>query len=290
VVAGHSLYAGTTEFFREILPRFGVETTFVDQTHAAAVKAAIRPGRTRFLYIETVTNPTLKVADLDILAAIARDAGILSLIDNTFATPMNVRPIEHGFDVVLHSVTKYLNGHADVIGGAVISSRALIETIWYQQKILGPSPSPFDAWLLLRGLRTFPARMERHNRNGLAVARYLAGHSKVERVHYPGLEDHPQHALARRLMAGFGGMVSFELRGGLEAGRRFVEAVEMVKLAVSLGGVESLVTHAASTTHAPIPREVRLAGGITDGLVRLSVGIENETDLIADLGQALDVA
>ncbi len=290
VVAGRSLYAATTELLAEILPRFGIETTFVDQTHLAAVRAAIRPGRTRLLYVETLTNPTLAVADLDGLATIAREAGVTSVVDNTFATPVNVQPITHGFDVVLHSLTKYLNGHADIIGGAVIASRTLIDRIWYHMKVFGPSLSPFEAWLLLRGLRTLALRMERHNRNGLTIARYLAGHPKVERVHYPGLEDHPQHALARRLLAGFGGMVSFELRGGVEAGRRFVEAVDVVKLAVSLGGVESLVNHAASTTHTMIPRDVRLAAGISDGLIRLSVGIESAEDLIADLEQALDRA
>jgi len=290
VVAGRSLYAATTELFTKVLSRFGVETTFVDQTHLAQVRAAIRPGRTRLLYVETITNPALQVADLDGLAAIAREAGITSMVDNTFATPVNVRPLEHGFDMVVHSLTKYLNGHADVVGGAAIASRALIERVWYHMKIFGPSLSPFEAWLLLRGLRTLALRMERHNRNGLAIARFLAGHPKVERVHYPGLEDHPQHALAKRLLAGFGGMVSFELRGGVEAGRRFVEAVDLVKLAVSLGGVESLVNHAASTTHTMIPREARLAAGISDGLIRLSVGIENAADLIADLEQALEEA
>jgi len=287
VVAGRSLYAATTELLAKVLPRFGVETTFVDQTHLAQVKAAIQPGRTRFLYVETLTNPALQVADLPALAAIAREAGITAIVDNTFATPVNVRPLEHGFDLVVHSLTKYLNGHADVVGGAVVGSRQLIERIWYHMKIFGPSLSPFESWLLLRGLRTLALRMERHNRNGLAIARYLAAHPKVARVHYPGLEDHPQHALARRLLAGFGGMVSFELRGGVEAGRHFVEAVDVVKLAVSLGGVESLVSHPASTTHTMIPHDVRLAAGIADGLIRLSVGIENEADLIADLEQAL---
>ena len=288
VVAGRSLYAATTELFAKVLSRFGVETTFVDQTHLAQVRAAIQPGRTRLLYVETITNPTLQVADLDGLAAIAREAGVTSMVDNTFATPVNARPLAHGFDVVVHSLTKYLNGHADVVGGAVIGSRAMIERVWYHMKIFGPSLSPFEAWLLLRGMRTLALRMERHNRNGLAIARFLAAHPKVERVHYPGLEDHPQHALARRLLAGFGGMVSFELRGGVEAGRRLVEAVEVVKLAVSLGGVESLISHAASTTHTMIPRETRLAAGIADGLIRLSVGVESEADLIADLDQALE--
>lgn len=289
VVAGKSLYAGATELLAEILPRFGVETTFVDQSDLGAVRAALRPS-TRLLYVETVTNPTLQVADLDGLAAIARQAKITSIIDNTFATPINARPIEHGFDLVVHSVTKYLNGHSDITGGVVVGPRAALDRIWFHAKILGPSISPFESWLLLRGLRTLGLRMERHNRNGLAVARYLRKHAKVAHVHYPGLENHLQHALARRILGGFGGMVSFELKGGVEAGRRFVESVGLIKLAVSLGGVESLVNHSASTTHSMIPREVRLAGGITDGLVRLSVGIEDEEDLIADLAQALDRA
>jgi methionine-gamma-lyase len=287
VVAGRSLYAASTELMAELLPRFGVEASFVDQTDPDAVEAAIRPA-TRLLHVETITNPTLQVADLDRLAAIARRAGVTSIIDNTFATPVLARPLEHGFDLVVHSLTKYLNGHSDVIGGAVIGSRPAIDRVWYHMKILGPSASPFEAWLLLRGLRTLGLRMERHCRNAMAVARFLAAHPKVERVHYPGLEDHPQHELARGLLrGGFGGMVSFELRGGVEAGRRCVESLELVKLAVSLGGAESLVNHAASTTHTMIPPAGRRAAGISDGLIRLSVGLEDEADLIADLAQAL---
>jgi len=286
VVAGLSLYAAATELFAELLPRFGVETTQVDQTDLEAVRAAIRPS-TRILYVETITNPTLRVADLDGLATIARAAKVTSIVDNTIATPVNARPLEHGFDIVLHSLTKYLNGHSDIIGGAVIASQKAIDHIWYHMKILGPSISPFDSWLFLRGLRTLGLRMERHNSNGMAVARLLRRHPKVERVHYPGIEDHPQHALAKRTLAGFGGMVSFELRGGMEAGRRLVESLRLIKLAVSLGGAESLACHPASTTHTMIPREARLASGITDGLIRLSAGIEEEEDLIADLEQAL---
>lgn len=288
VVAGNSLYAAATELFTDILSRFGVETTFVDQTDLAAVRAAVRPS-TRLLYVETLTNPSLRVADLDGLAEIARAAKITSVTDNTIATPVNARPLEHGFDLVVHSVTKYLNGHSDITGGVVVGSRAMIDRVWYHMKILGPSISPFESWLLMRGLRTLGLRMQRHNLNAMAVARFLEQHPKVGRVHYPGLESNPQHALACRMLPeGFGGMVSFELEGGVDAGRRFVESVRLIKLAVSLGGAESLVNHSASTTHSMIPRAARLAAGITDGLVRLSVGIEDEEDLIADLAQALE--
>ena len=287
VVAGRALYAGTTELLSEVLPRFGVEVDFVDQTDLDQVRAAVR-DETRILYVETLTNPTLHLADLDGLAAIARAAGLISMIDSTFATPANVRPIEHGFNLVLHSLTKYLNGHSDLIGGAVIGMQASIDRIWYHTKILGPSMSPFESWLLIRGLKSFTVRMERHNRNGAAIAAFLAGHSKVEAVHYPGLTSHPQHELAARLLSGYGGMVSFEVRGGVEAGRRLIEAVQLIKLAVSLGGTESLIIHPSSTTHAMIPRATREAAGITDGLIRLSVGIEEIEDLVADLESAFE--
>lgn len=287
VVAGRSLYAGTTELVTELLPRYGVEHTLVDPADLDALEEAIRPT-TRMIYVETITNPTMRVPDLAGIAARAEGRDLLTVVDGTFATPVNCRPIEHGFDVVLHSATKFLNGHSDVTAGVVVSTREVIEKAWYHLKILGASISPFESWLLLRGLRTLALRMERQNENALAVARHLEGHPAVERVHYPGLASHPDHEVARRMLSpGSGGVVSFELKGGAEAGRRLVESVRVIRLAVSLGGVESLVCHPATTTHAPVSRERREAAGISDGLVRLAVGIEAAKDLIADLDQAM---
>lgn len=286
VVAGKSLYAASTELVTELLPRFGVEHTLVDPTDLDELEEAFRPN-TRLLYAETVTNPTLRVADLPAMAECARRRGVFTMVDNTFATPINCRPIEHGFDMVLHSATKFLNGHSDVTAGVLVGPKEDVEKAWYHLKILGPCISPFESWLLLRGLRTLAIRMERQNRNAMAIAEYLEGHPGVERVYYPGLPSHPDYEAAKKVLSGFGGMVSFELKGGAEAGKRMVEAVGVIRLAVSLGGVESLIQHPATMTHGPLSPEKRLAGGITDGLVRLSSGIENEKDLVADLEQAL---
>lgn len=286
VVVGKSLYAGSTELLTEILPRFGVEHTLVDPLDLDAVDRAFRP-RTRLLYAETVTNPTMRVADLPALAERARGRGVFTMVDNTFATPIACRPLEHGFHMVLHSGTKYLNGHSDVTAGVMVGPRDAVEKAWYHLKVLGPSISPFESWLLLRGLRTLALRVERQARNALGLAKFLEGHGAVERVWYPGLPSHPDHDVAKRILSGFGGMIAFELKGGAEAGKRLVESVRLIRLAVSLGGVESLIQHPATMTHGPLSREQRRAAGITDGLVRLSVGIESEEDLAADLEQAL---
>ncbi len=287
VVAGDSLYSGTMQLLTDVLPRYGITTTFVDQTDLEAVRQAAQP-ETRVLYVETITNPTLRLADLSGLATIARQGGWVSMIDNTFATPANARPLSHGFDLVLHSLTKYLNGHSDIIAGAAVGSEEHCAPIWPMVKLLGGSAAPFDTWLLIRGLKSFGLRMARHNSNAQHVAEFLSEHPKVQRVHYPGLASHPQHALAQRQLAGGGGVVSFEVAGGFDAGRQLVEAVRVIKLAVSLGGVESLIVHAASTTHGMLREAERQRAGIDDQLIRLAIGIEDPEDLVADLTQALD--
>ncbi len=289
VVTEENTYGGTTRMFRTILARLGIEFTFVDSRDPDAIRAAIRP-ETRLIYLETPTNPMMRVADLEAAAAIGREAGIPTCVDNTFASPYNQRPIELGIDMVVHSATKYLNGHSDVIGGiAATSSDEWGEHLYYMQKAAGAVPGPMDCWLALRGTKTLAVRMEAHNRNGLAIAEWLETHPKVEQVYYPGLPSHPQHALASRQMQGFTGMVSLEL-GGMERARAVVEATRIFALAESLGGVESLIGHPAVMTHASVAPERRRAMGITDGLVRLSIGIEDPDDLREDLEQALDAA
>lgn len=292
VVAGDDLYGGTYRLFENVRRRSaGHAFAFVDFTDLEAVESAIGPD-TRMLWVETPTNPLLKIVDLEAVAAIGRKHGVMTVCDNTFASPWLQRPLERGFDVVVHSSTKYLNGHSDVIGGAVVISgdspfAELAERIGYLQNAVGGVASPFDSFLVLRALKTLPVRMERHCANAMEVARFLADHPKVAAVHYPGLEDHPGHALARKQMEGFGGMVTAVLDGGLEAARRLLERTGLFALAESLGGVESLIEHPGIMTHASIPPEMRARLGIEDGLVRLSVGIEDARDLIADLEQAL---
>jgi cystathionine gamma-lyase len=261
----------------------------VDLTDPNALEAAIRPA-TRLVWVETPTNPLLKVVDLSAVAASARRHQLLSICDNTFATPYIQRPLEHGFDVVVHSTTKYLNGHSDAIGGAAIVRAApdLTERIAYLQNAAGGVPGPFDSFLTLRGIKTLALRMERHCANALAIAQFLEQHPGVERVHYPGLASHPQHALARRQMTGgYGGIVTAELRGGLEAARRALEHCRLFALAESLGGVESLIEHPAIMTHASLPAAMRAELGIGEGLIRLSVGVEDVNDLITELKDAL---
>jgi methionine-gamma-lyase len=286
IVAGRSLYAATTELMRGVLPRYGIETTLVDPTEPDAFRRALRRN-TRVLYVETPSNPRLDLTDLAAVAEIAREHGCFTIADNTFATPFNQQPLSLGIDAVVHSATKYIGGHHDVTAGIIVGSADFIRDCWKHLKIFGPTLSPFDAWLLIRGLKTFGLRIERQNANALRIAEFLQAHPRVERVFYPGLPSHPHHDLARRQMRGFGGMVSFEVTGGVKAGRRFVESVKLIKLAVSLGGVESLIQHPASMSHGPIPQEEREASGITEGLLRLSVGIEDVEDLIEDLEQAL---
>jgi cystathionine beta-lyase/cystathionine gamma-synthase len=287
VVSEENTYGGTPRMFNTILARFGIEFTYVDSRDPSRIQEALRPN-TRLIYLETPTNPMMRITDLTAAAEIGRAAGVPTCVDNTFASPYNQRPLEFGIDVVVHSTTKYLNGHSDVVGGMVITSdEAWAEHLYYMQKAAGAVPGPMDAWLTLRGTKTLAVRMEAHNRNGQAMAEFLAEQPQVQSVNYPGLPSHPQHALAARQMRGFTGMISIEL-GSIERARVFVENTRIFSLAESLGGVESLIGHPAMQTHAAVPAERRAAMGISDGLVRLSVGIEDIDDLIEDAGQALD--
>ncbi len=289
VIASEDLYGGSFRLFDNVRRRTaGLQASFVDLSDLAAVEAAIRP-ETKLMWIETPTNPMLRLADLSSLAILGRKHGVLTCADNTFASPYVQRPLEHGVDLVMHSTTKYLNGHSDMIGGCVVvgDNPELAAQIGFLQNAVGAISSPFDSFLANRGIKTLALRMERHCANALAVARFLEAHPAVERVIYPGLPSHPQHALAVRQMHGFGGIVTATLRTDLDGARRFLERVRVFTLAESLGGVESLIEHPAIMTHASIPPHVRAELGISDALVRLSVGIEDAGDLIADLEQAL---
>ena len=289
VVAGDTLYGCTHGFIYEMLPQYGVEVTMVDTSDLNNIEKAMKQN-TKVVYVETPANPTMKMVDLKGASDIAHKYGARLIVDNTFMSPYLQRPIEHGADVVVHSATKYIGGHGDVIAGLIIGSKELIDIIRIPYlKDFGGVLSPFDAWLLLRGLKTLGIRMERHCINAQKVAEYLEKHPMIEEVHYPGLLSHPQHELAKKQMDGFGGMMSFELKGGLEAGKILMNNVKMISLAVSLGCVDSLIQHPASMTHSSVPREERLKAGITDGQVRLSIGIEDVEDIIADLDQALKV-
>ena len=289
IVASDDLYGGSYRLFKRVRERSaGLQFSFVDMSDPATIEAAIRP-ETRMIWIETPSNPMLKLIDLEAVAAIARKHDVIAAADNTFATPVVQRPIEHGFHLVMHSATKYLNGHSDMVGGVVVvgDHPELAEKLAFLHNAVGAIQGPFDSFLALRGLKTLPLRLRQHCSSALAIARWLERHPKIERVYYPGLESHPQHALARRQMDGFGGMVSAELKGGLDDARRFLERCHYFALAESLGGVESLIEHPAIMTHASIPAEQRAALGISDTLCRLSVGIEDADDLIADLAAAL---
>jgi cystathionine gamma-lyase len=289
VVASDDLYGGTYRLFTRVRARTaGLSVSYVDLRDRAALEAAIRP-ETRLIWIETPSNPMLKLVDLAMVAEVGRQRGILTVADNTFASPYVQRPLEFGFDAVMHSATKYLNGHSDMVGGivAIGDNKDLADRLAFLQNAVGAVAGPFDSFLALRGLKTLALRMERHCANAEAIAEHLAGHPKVARVHYPGLASHPQHALARQQMHAFGGMVTIELQGDLATARRFLERVEIFALAESLGGVESLIDHPAIMTHASLPPAQRQALGIGDTLARLSVGIEDLDDLIADLDQAL---
>ena len=289
IVAMHDLYGGSYRLLENVRKRSaGHRVSFVDLSNPAALTSAIRPD-TRLVWVETPTNPLLKLVDLSAVAALARRHRLLAVCDNTFATPFIQRPLEHGFDIVVHSTTKYLNGHSDAIGGAAIVRDAdLAERIAYLQNAVGGVPGPFDAFLTLRGIKTLALRMERHCANALAIAQFLEQQPQVERVYYPGLASHPQHALAKAQMAGgFGGIVTAVLRGGLETARRMLERCRLFALAESLGGVESLIEHPGIMTHSSLPAATRESLGISDGLIRLSVGVEDVQDLIAELRQAL---
>ncbi len=287
VVAGNDLYGGTYRIFEQVFRPWGLETDYAETTNPEAFRAALKPS-TKMIWIETPTNPLLKLADIAALAALAEERGLLLAVDNTFATPYFQRPLELGAHLVVHSTTKYLGGHSDVIGGAVITrSEELNRQIQFIQNAAGAVPGPWDCWLILRGLRTLPVRMREHERNALRLARMLEQHPKASRVNYPGLARHPQHMLARRQMSGFGGMLSFELAEGPSAVDAFFARLNLFLLAESLGGVESLACHPPRMTHASLTAEERNKRGIHDGLIRLSIGLEHGDDLEADLLQAL---
>ena len=289
VVAMDDLYGGTRRLFERVRkPSSGLAISYVDMTDPARVEAAIT-ARTRLIWVETPTNPLLKLVDLEAVATIARRRGVWCAVDNTFASPFVQRPIEHGCDIVMHSTTKYLNGHSDVVGGMLVvrDDATLIERMNFLQNAVGAIASPFDSFLAARGIETLALRMARHNENALAIARHLEGHRRIARVIYPGLASHPQHALAQRQMNGFGGMVTAILKTDLAGTRRMLENCRLFALAESLGGTKSLIEHPAIMTHASIPAEIRASLGIGDALVRLSVGIEDARDLIADLDAAL---
>lgn len=290
IVCGDDVYGGVTRLLDNVTANQGIDVSYVDTTNPDAVRNVITP-KTRMLWIETPTNPLLKVSDLEEMVKIAKENDILLGVDSTFATPVFLRPLEYGADIVMHSTTKYLAGHNQIIGGVIITNHQHVyEKMKYIQKTIGAVSSPFDCWLNLSGLKTLHLRMKRHEESALAIAEFLEGHSKIDRVLYPGLASHPQHAIAKAQMSGFSGMIAFELTGGTEAGKRLMNHVQLCGLAESLGSVETMITHPASMTHVDVPAEDRRKRGLTDGLVRLSVGIEDVEDIIADLESALEKA
>jgi len=289
VIAGDDIYGGTYRLFQDVMRDFGLEFTFLRMDSRQRIEEAIRPN-TRMLWLETPSNPLLNITDIEMVVDIAKKHNLLTAIDNTFATPCFLRPIEYGIDLVVHSTTKYLNGHCDVVGGAVVTTTdELTQKVQFLLNAMGTCASPFDCWLVLRGIETLPVRMKRHEENAIAVANYLKDHPSVRRVFYPGLESHPGYETAKRQMKGFGGVVSFELKGTIEAVNNFLKGIKAFALAESLGGAASLAEHPATMTHASMPREHREKAGITDELIRLSVGLENIDDLIEDLSQALEL-
>lgn len=288
VIASDDMYGGTFRLMDKVIKNNGIEFTYVDLTDVENFRKVIKPN-TKMVWIETPTNPTMKMVDIRKASAIAREHKIISVVDNTFMSPYFQRPLELGADVVVHSTTKYIGGHSDVVGGALImNDDDLAAKIYFLQKSIGAICSPFDAYLAMRSLKTLGLRMRQHDKNGREIAAWLEKHPKVKRVSYPGLASHPQHALAKEQMHGFGGMMTIYLKGGIDESRRLLENVRVFALAESLGGVESLIEHPAIMTHASIPAESRKALGIDDSMVRLSVGIENVEDLLKDLSQALD--
>ena len=288
VVCCDDVYGGTARLFNNLMSNYGVEFTYVDSQDSSNVEEAIRP-ETKMVWIETPTNPLLKVTDLEAVGKIAERNGLIYVVDSTFATPVFLRPLDYGADLVLHSTTKYLSGHNQIIGGVIVTNRTdLYDNLKYIQKSVGAVPSPFDSRLVILGLKTLHLRMQRHWENAEKIAAYLDDHPKVSKVIYPGLESHPMHRTAKAQMSGYSGIISFELEGGLEAGKRLMNAVELCLLAESLGAVETMITHPATMTHAEVPREERLSRGFEDGLVRLSVGIEDVEDLIHDLEKAFE--
>jgi cystathionine beta-lyase/cystathionine gamma-synthase len=287
VVAQRHLYANTAALLEDVLPRWGIECTFVDQTKAERWAEALRPN-TKLIYAETPTNPLMRLTDLQAVAALGKARGITTIVDNTFATPINQRPLQYGVDVVVHSATKYLGGHSDVTAGVIIGSTAFIERAWRFHIVMGAALGPFDAWLLLRGLRTLGLRVERQNQNAMMLARFFESHPKIERVNYPGLESHPQHELAREQMSGFTGVMSVELRGSYETADRFIASLKLGSYAASVGGFETLLVHPAAMWGDTLTEAQRSAMEVGENLVRISVGLEDERDLIDDFSQALD--
>jgi len=287
VISGDDVYGGTYRLFQDVMHDLGLEFTFLRMNSRQAIERAIKPN-TKMIWIETPSNPLLNITDVEMVVDIARKHNILTVIDNTFATPYFLRPIEYGVDLVVHSTTKYLNGHCDVVGGAVITTTdELTRRVQFLLNAMGTCASPFDCWLVLRGIQTLPLRMKKHEENAIAVANYFQRHKAVSRVFYPGIKSHPGHEIAKKQMKGFGGVVSFELKGGVEAVNRFLRRLGVFSLAESLGGTASLAEHPATMSHASMPPDYRARIGISDDLIRLSVGLENIDDLIDDLAQAL---
>ncbi len=287
VISGDDVYGGTFRLFQNVMTDFGLDFTFVRLDSRKKIEAAIKPN-TKMIWLETPSNPLLNIVDLEMVADVARKHKLLTVIDNTFASPYFLRPIEFGIDLVVHSTTKYLNGHCDVVGGAVVTSTdELSKRVQFLLNAMGTCASPFDCWLVLRGIETLPVRMRQHEQNAMAVARFLSKHPRVNKTFYPGLESHPGHDVARRQMKGFGGIVSFEIKGGKQDVDSFLRKMKIFSLAESLGGVASLAEHAATMSHASMPADFKVKTGITEGLIRLSIGLENVDDLIEDLEQAL---
>jgi len=288
VISGDDVYGGTYRLFQNVMHDLGLEFTFLRMNKRQAIEQAIKPN-TRMIWIETPSNPLLNITDVKMVVDVARKHNILTVIDNTFATPYFLRPIEYGVDLVVYSTTKYLNGHCDVVGGAVVTTTdELTQKVQFLLNAMGTCASPFDCWLVLRGIQTLPLRMRKHEENAMAVASYLQSHKAVSRMFYPGIESHPGHEIAKRQMKGFGGVVSFELKGGIKAVDNFLRRLKVFSLAESLGGVASLAEHPATMSHASMPPDYRAKIGISDDLIRLSIGLESIEDLIDDLGQALN--
>ena len=288
VISGDDVYGGTYRLFQDVMRAFGLEFTFLRMDNGERIEEAIKPN-TRMLWLETPSNPLLNIVDIEMAVDIAKKHKLLTVADNTFATPYFLRPIEYGIDLVVHSTTKYLNGHCDVVGGAVVTTTdELTQRVQFLLNAMGTCASPFDCWLVLRGIETLPVRMKKHEENAIAVANFLKGHPAVKKVFYPGLESHPGHEIAKRQMRGFGGVVSFELRGGVEGVKPFLKKLKAFSLAESLGGVASLAEHPDTMSHASMPKNYRGKVGITEELIRLSVGLENVDDLTEDLEQALE--
>ncbi len=280
------VYGGTYGLFSSILTKFGINVSFVDTSDLEKVKNNIRKN-TRMVFIETPANPTMTICDIEEICNMAKDVGALSVVDNTFATPCFQKPLRLGADVVVHSCTKYIGGHADLLGGVIVGRKEFVKSMEIVVNNTGGTMGVHEAWLCIRGLKTLHLRMEKHASNGLKVAKFLEAHPKVDWIRYPGLSSHPQYEIAKKQMSGFGGMISFGIKGGIDAGRKLMNSVELCSLAVSLGSVDTLIEHPASMTHVNIPKEVRTKTGITDDLVRISVGVEEPEDIIADLEQAL---